>query len=117
MGYIITCNSCCKSGLLAQYEGETGRSLYERGSSHISEFKRKVSSNCMLIHNLAHHNGSTEFHFKMESIGQFHTPFDRQLNESLRIQHSNADILINSANEWMANRVLRVVFSTPGLIN
>ena len=45
MGYIITCTACKDSGLLAKYEGETGRSLHERGSSHISEFKRKVSSN------------------------------------------------------------------------
>ena len=117
MGYIITCTACCNSGLLAQYEGETGRSLYERGSSHISEFKRKVSSNCMVIHNLTHHDGSTEFHFKMESIGHFRTPLDRQLNESLRIQHSNADILMNSGSEWRADRVPRAVFSAPGLRN
>ena len=98
-------------------EGETGRSLYERGSSYSSEFKRKVSSNCMVIHNLTHHDGSTEFHFKMESIGHFRTPLDRQLNESLRIQHSNADILMNSGSEWRADRVPRAVFSAPGLRN
>ena len=115
MGYIITCTACSDSGLLAKYEGETGRSLYERGSSHISEFKRKVSSNCMIIHNLAHHEGSADFHFKMESVGRFHAPLDRQLNESMRIQHSKADIIMNSGSEWRADRVPRAMFCAPGL--
>ena len=89
--------------------------MKERGSSHISEFKRKASSNCMIIHNLAHHEGSADFHFKMESVGRFHSPLDKQLNESMRIQHSIADIFMNSGSEWRADRVPRAMFCDPGL--
>ena len=69
----------------------------------------------MTIHNAVHHGGSAEFHFRMEGVGRFSVPLDRQLNESMRIRHSQADVLMNSGSEWQADRVPRAVFWAPGL--
>ena len=81
------------------YEGESGKCLYERGKKHLSEFRSSTSSNAMVIHIRKHHSGSTDLNFKMEAIKSFNTPLDRQLNEALRIKHSDADILMNSGSE------------------
>ena len=64
----------------------------------------------MTIHNVVH----DEFHFRMEAKGRFTSPLARQLNESMRIRHSDANILMNSGSEWRADRVPRAVFWAPG---
>ena len=114
MAYQILCTACSNQGVISEYEGETGRSLYARGSQHLSEFRRQVTSNCMTIHNVVHHGGSYEFHFRMEAKGRFMSPLDRQVNESMRIRHSEANILMNSGSEWRADRIPRAVFWAPG---
>ena len=113
MAYHILCIACSDQGVISEYEGETGRSLFARLIQHLSEFRRKVTSNCMTIYNVVHHGGSSEFHFRMEAKGRYMSPLVRQLNESMRIRHINANILMNSGSEWRAERVPRAVFWAP----
>ena len=70
MAYKILCTACSDQGVISGYEGETGRSLYTRGSKHLGKFWMQVTLNCMTIHNVVHHGGSCEFHFRMEAKGR-----------------------------------------------
>ena len=56
MGYTIACTLCAEGNILAQYEGETGRCLNTRGLEHIDAFQTGKKSNCLVIHNAAHHS-------------------------------------------------------------
>ena len=115
VGYKIACTICSDNGVSSVYEGESGKCLYERGKKHLSEFRSSVSSNAMVIHNRKHHSGSTDLNFKMEAIKSFTTPLERQLNEALRIKHSDADILMDSGSEWRLDSIPRASFTAPGL--
>ena len=68
----------------------------------------------MTMQNVVHHGGSCEFHFQMEAKRMFMSPVERQVNESMRIRHSKANILMNSGSEWRADRIPRAVFWAPG---
>ena len=42
-------------------------------------------------------------------------PLDRQVDEALRIKHSEADILMNSGAEWRLDAIPRANFTAPDL--
>ena len=81
----------------------------------MKEFKDGVSTNGMVIHNQKYHQGSKEFHFKMEALRTFQKPLDRQIEEALRIKNSEFEILMNSGTEWRIDSVPRARFTAPGL--
>ena len=106
-GYQIFCTVCDQKGSPSIYYGETGQNLYTRGSQHKDEFARKVSSNCMVIHNERYHKeDSSSFHFRMEGTALFSSAMDRQIDESLRIKHSMATVM-NSGSEWRMDPIPR----------
>ena len=110
VGYRIICTLCETNGVVAQYQGESGRNLFTRGKEHLREFRGKSSSNCMVIHSRTHHEGSDQFTYKMEATGFFRTPLDRQLDESIRLKFSGADIMLNSGAEWRGVAIPRASF-------
>ena len=110
VGYRIVCTLCGTNGTVAQYQGESGRNLFTRGKEHLREFRGNNSSNCMVIHSRTHHEGSDQFTYKMESTGFFRTPLDRQLDESMRLKFSGADITMNSGSEWRGVAIPRASF-------
>ena len=82
VGCTITCTLC---GVLAQYQGESGRNMFARGKDHLREFRGLDTTNCMVIHNNTHHNGSREITYKMEPTGVFNPALDRELDESILV--------------------------------
>ena len=100
VGYRIVCTLCGSAGIVSQYQGESGRNLFTSGKEHLKEFRAKNSSNCMVIHSQKHHGGSNVFTYKIEPTGVFRTPLDRQLDESMRLKYSGANIIMNSGSEW-----------------
>ena len=116
IGYKITCLLCKEDEVLALYHGESGRNLYTKGKEHLKELSSGITTNCLVIHNNVHHNGSREVHFKMEATGTFLRAMDRQLDESLRMKYSTKDtnILLNSGSEWRSDPVPRANFNAPG---
>ena len=46
----------------------------------------------------------------MEATGFFRTPLDRQLDESMRLKFSGADITMNSGSEWRGVSIPRASF-------
>ena len=121
VSYEITCTACEENESTAVYFGETSKTLFERGKKHMSEFRSGLSSNCMVIHNQAHHGGSKEFHFKMEGKKPFRITMDRQIDESMRMKFfvSNNSggnkVLMNSGSEWRGDAIPRAIFGAPGL--
>ena len=107
VGYTITCTLC---GVLAQYQGESGRNMFSRGKDHLREFRGRVSSNCMVIHSNRYHHGSRDLTYKMEPTGVFNTALDRQLDESMRLKFSSASIILNSGSEWRGESIPRASF-------
>ena len=85
---------------------------FVRGKEHIGEFESNIKSNCMVTHNMVHHNSSKEFHFVMKIEKFFKKPLQRQIDESLRIKYSKDDgvLLMNSVSEWRSD-----AFIAPGL--
>ena len=69
----------------------------------------------MVIHNRSHHDGDTNLNFRMEAIRTFVRPLDRQLDEALRIKHSEANIIMNSGAEWRLDAIPRAHFTAPEL--
>ena len=92
---------------------ESGRNLFTRGKEHLKEFRAKNSSNCMVIHSRKHHGGSNVLTYKMEPTGVFRTPLDRQLDESIRLKYSGANIIMNSGAEWRGESITRASFGPP----
>ena len=110
IGYQITCVKCAEMGVSSVYEGESSKCAFARGKKHLEELGSGLRSNCMVIHNITHHNSPSEMHFQMKVIKTFISPMDRQINESVRINNSEADFIMNSGSEWRSNRIPRAVF-------
>ena len=91
----------CKTlSVSAVYEGESSKCAYARGRKHLEELKGAVRTNGMVIHNANHHDSLIENHFMMRVVRTLSRPLDRQIDESVRIKDSDADIIMNSGSEW-----------------
>ena len=79
----------------------------------MDEFRRKLSTNCMVIHNeRCHPKASSSFHFRMEGKSLFSSAMDRQIDESLRIKNSTA-MVMNSGSEWRMDSLPRARVERP----
>ena len=68
----------------------------------------------MVIHNSKYHPESpSQLNFRMEGGALFVSLMDRQIDESLRIKHSNAGIVMNSGSEWRGDRIPRARVEQP----
>ena len=67
------------------------------------------------LHGDPYHQESQVLNFRMEGLGHYNRPLDRQINEALRIKNSNASIIMNSGAEWRQPALPRAIFSAPGL--
>ena len=85
-----------------------------RGRKHLEELKAAVRTNGMVIHNSKHHDTLTEKNFMMRVVKTFSRPLDRQIDESVRIKDSCADIVMNSGSEWRGDRIPRASFLAGG---
>ena len=92
------------------YEVESSKNAYTRGKKHLQELKAGLRTNAMVIHNIAHHDSPTENNFQMRVVKIVSRPLDRQIDESIRIKDSEADIILNSGSEWRGDRVPRASF-------
>ena len=94
------------------YEGESSKNAYARGKKHLQELRGGVKTNAMVIHNIAHHDSPSENNFQMKVVRIISNPLERQIDESIRDQNSEAQIILNSGSEWRGDRVPRVSFQT-----
>ena len=96
--YKITCPPC--NPILAYYDGETGRSAKTRATEHMEKLWKKDKESALWNHANEYHAGVIP-DYKFEITGSYlKQPLHRQLMEAVRIDQSNADIRMNSKNEW-----------------
>ena len=81
----------------------------------MKEFTSFDRSNCMVAHNMVHHDSSKEFHFKMTVVKFFKRPLQGQVDESMRIKNSKDVILMNSGSEWRSDAIPRAAFTAPAI--
>ena len=62
----------------------------------------------MVKHSLAHHEGSHPSYY-MKILRRHKTAMSRQISESVLIELSSADIIMNSKGEWNGSRIPRVI--------
>ena len=90
--------------------------MYTRGKEHLDELRSGKPSNCLVIHNNVHHDGSRNPHFIMTATGRFNKALDRQIDESVRMKFfDRSGVILNSGSEWRADSIPRASFSAPGL--
>ena len=88
---------------MVKYVGETARSCHERGGEHLDDMKQYRTSSHMLKHCLTSHEHEdfTEVKFRMKAVKFHRTAFERQIHESVRIQHERErHELLNSKSEY-----------------
>ena len=106
--YQAVCDRCHPeedgaSGVIPQYIGETGRTLYIRRRQHLNDFRtctrtrsqRKIEgekSSFIWDHVQAAHSGDLEFNpekdFKFKVLGAYRDPMSRQITEAVKIQRA-----------------------------
>ena len=106
--YKITCQECKSKGVSSEYIGESSRTAFLRGSEHLDDLAKKCEGSPLWKHCVEEHN-SEEVKFSMKVTGSHRTPLTRQIQESVKIENSTANILMNSKSEYNGSRIPRVV--------
>ena len=92
----------------AEYTGETSRTAYLRGREHWEGLESEKEKNPLWKHCMEKHGG-TKVNFNMKVLRSHRTPLSRQVHESVEIDSSKADIVMNSKGEWNGSRLPRII--------
>ena len=109
--YSGQCQLCEEDGIVARYDGESGRNGYWRCTMfHKKEIIENKDSNTFAKHLQVFHpdriGDPTVFKLKVEST--FSKPLERQVTEGISITNSTADRILNSKSEYLQPAVPRV---------
>ena len=113
IGYRITCEGCQGNGVIAEYEGESGRNGYSRGLEHAADLRNESDKSPLWKHCQLLHGGEKQ-KFLMVVLSSFRSCLERQVNEAVRITSSKAEVILNSKTEFHQAPIRRVV-ATAGL--
>ena len=109
--YSGVCLLCENNGIVAKYDGESGRNGYNRTKQHLVDISNKETKNAFAKHLHLHHpdnvGDTNAFRFKSEQT--FKKCLERQVKEGMAIHYSNADIIMNSKSEYHQPATTRVV--------
>ena len=107
--YRISCDTCAQQEppVKAHYFGETARTGFLRGQEHLSGQQKELEENPLSKHDKIHHGGAHN-KYSMKVIRTHKKPLGMQIHESTEIQHSTADILLNSKGEFNGPRIPRI---------
>ena len=103
VGYEISCSECTQTVV---YIGETSKSGYVRGLQHLENYRGKTADSPLWKHALSDHQGRQDVQFTKKIKKTFGDPLSRQCNESVRIQNSDADVLLNG--KWHGPATVRL---------
>jgi hypothetical protein len=108
IGYRQVCLDCKGKGIEAAYEGESARTAYHRGLEHEDDLAKENEDSPLWKHSSIHHKDQ-KAKFQMEVTGVHRSAMRRLSDEVVRIKSSNADIVLNSKNDWAQPALLRIV--------
>jgi hypothetical protein len=115
MAYTQTCLACPngkgREKESSVYYGETGKSNYERGTSHLKDLRDEVEDTPLWKHCQLLHEG-THVKFQMKTTGSFPICEERQSDEGSRVKTSEAKHVLNSKSEWHQPPISRIVVDT-----
>ena len=88
-----------------KYVGESGRSGYERGKEHVSDFKNLVDTSHLLKHFVMEHQDQMkleDMQFGMRIKKTYNTAIERQVAEAVYIsfEKKRGTVLLNSKAEY-----------------
>ena len=106
--YRITCEECKTRGICSEYIGESSRTAYLRGGEHLADLETKNTKSPLWKHCVEHHDRAV-VNFSMRVIRGHRTALTRQVHESVAIESSKADILLNSKSEYNGSKIPRIV--------
>ena len=86
--YRLNCNLCAEQGITAQYEGESSRSCFTRGSKHLKDLETRKTGTPLGDHANLYHPGVNmgQEHISMQCRGTFKQPTQRVALEGLGIE-------------------------------
>ena len=103
-----------KPGTTSIYIGESGRSAFIRGKEHLNALEDPESnvSNAFCKHVIENHKRDKEnINFKVDVIGIYKRPLERQMLEGVEIYRAKPDILMISKCDHYQPAVGRVVIT------
>ena len=103
-----------KPGTESVYYGESGRSGYQRGLSHVKAISnpKRHNENAFAKHINECHNGDREqVKFKVDVVRRFKRPLERQIWEGVEIHNAQANIQMNSKLDHYQPAVSRVIIT------
>ena len=109
--YKITCKECEKSGLKANYYGESSFNGYTKGTQHANNYRSKNKAtqekSALRVHAKEHHQDK-KVEYKMEVLQTFKKPLSRQVMESIYIIKSKEEDHFPMNNKKEFNQALIV---------
>ena len=106
--YKITCQECKRKQVSSHYIGESSRTAFLRGQEHLEDLHSKRSDKPLWKHCVDEHGGKI-VEFTMKVVRSHRTPLTRQIHESVEIENSSSQILMNSKGEYNGSRIPRIV--------
>ena len=93
--YRISCLECGARQVKAEYTGESSRTAYLRGREHLEGLESQDDDNALWKHCALQHDGR-KVKFMMKVLRSHKSPLTRQIHESVEIDSSTANIVMNS---------------------
>ena len=107
-----------RPGVTASYTGESGFSFGVRGSQHLEAIQKPDShrDNAFVKHAAEYHQGEeSEVKFKLEIVGHFSKPVEREVCEGVYVHTDTSDLVMNSKLVHHLPAVSRVTFSSSAV--
>ena len=102
--YEVRCKGCD-----GKYIGETSRNAFTRGREHMFDLHKKNRKSPLVLHNEEKHNNENAPGFEMKVTGVFGgDATKRQVQESVLIQQTKTEELINRRDEWRQVKLPRI---------
>ena len=102
MTYNLDCQLCKEENVKATYFGESARTMYDRGSEHMSALMSRSPDSVLVQHMVETHEGM-EPTLTMKLVKSHQSPLYRQVHEGLLIDQFKGEIPMNRKGEWGSN--------------
>ena len=107
--YQTVCVPCALKGISSLYIGESHRTWADRQNDHQNALEKEMDTYATVRHSHEMHPGASPL-FTFHLIGNYKTSIERQIRESLAIENTKCDNILNGKGEWGMNIVPRAIF-------
>ena len=114
--YRLSCKICLEADRQSVYLGETYRTSYDRCLEHQNLIRNKSVESPLYEHSQTDHP-DREPSFKMEIVGVYRRPLQRQTKEGQVIADYKGGTLLNKKGEWGQNLPPKFEIVTEGYTN